>query len=97
MRHIILAAAAGLALSFSFVACGEAEEEVDCFKICKKYDDCVDSSYDVSACQDRCEDNSDNVSGYERRADACESCIDGDTSCSEAVFQCGDECSGIVP
>lgn len=96
MRSFVLAAAAGLALSFSVVGCG-AEEEIDCFKICKHYDDCVDSSYDVSACQDRCEDDSDNVAGYEAKADACESCIDGDTSCVEAGFQCSDECAGIIP
>ena len=52
MRFFVMAAVTGLALSFAAIGCGEAEEEIDCYKICKKYDDCIDSSYDVSACQE---------------------------------------------
>lgn len=74
-------------------ACNDADDLIDCAKICNRYEDCVDDDYDVSECVDRCEDFADRNPGS---ADACESCID-DRSCIESVFQCGGQCAGIVP
>ena len=39
----------------TLTGCSEADELIDCTKICNKYSDCFDSEYDVDACVDRCE------------------------------------------
>jgi hypothetical protein len=77
-------------------ATDEIDEVVDCTKICNRYDECVDDEYDVDGCIDECEDKADNEEGFEEQADECESCIDSG-SCTENVFNCIDECAGIVP
>jgi hypothetical protein len=92
-----------LALSFcavaAFFACGaekEIENEIDCQSICQRYSDCFDSSYDVSACQDRCENDVDRGELTFEEVDACDDCID-DRSCASGTLNCATECVGIVP
>ncbi len=78
---------------FAGAGCDEAEQTIDCGKICNRYEECIEDDYDVSACTDRCDEMLDSDSD---RADECEACID-DRSCTGAVFNCATECAGIVP
>jgi hypothetical protein len=74
----------------------EVEQVVDCSKICRQYDDCIDDDdFDVTECVDRCQKNADDSETYADQADSCESCLD-DKSCSEG-FACTAECAGILP
>jgi hypothetical protein len=84
------------ALAVGCSAKDEIEQEIDCHSICQRYSDCFSADYDVSACQDSCEDNVDQDPSYMDKVDACENCID-DRSCTNATFVCADECVGIVP
>lgn len=70
--------------------CDEAEELIDCAQICQAKRDCVDDSYDVDGCTDRCETQSDLDEDYRREAHECEACID-DRACAEQVT-CFDNC-----
>lgn len=74
----------------------EVKDEVDCGQICSRYSDCFDSDYDVSACQDKCENNADDSQARRDKLRACDDCID-DKSCTDATFNCATECAGIVP
>jgi len=88
----LFTAAAALAAT----ACTDKiEQAFDCHQICGRYDECVDESYDVDACVDRCEGHADDDEAYARKANACEACLD-DRSCAQS-FPCVDECIGIVP
>jgi hypothetical protein len=84
------------ALAVGCSAKDEIEQEIDCHSICDRYSECFDADYDVSACQDRCEDNVDQDPSYMDKVDACDNCID-DRSCTNATFACITECAGIVP
>jgi hypothetical protein len=76
--------------------CGEADRLFDCQSVCSRYETCFDSSYDVSSCRNRCADKAEADKEFERKADACEACID-DRSCSDATFKCATQCASIVP
>lgn len=94
---LVLTLSAGCALSFA--ACGvddELENEIDCQAICQRYSDCFDADYDVSGCQDRCEDDVDQGELTSNEVDACSDCID-DRSCASGTLSCTTECLGIVP
>jgi hypothetical protein len=80
---------------FALSACDDIDQAFDCAQICQRYDDCVDSDYDVDGCTDRCETNADESDDFADQADACESCLD-DRTCS-GIFPCIDECIGVVP
>lgn len=84
----------------SVFGCGEAADEVTnsigCGEVCARYSDCFDADYDVEGCTDRCEDDADASEDKEQRLEICNACID-DRSCSEATFDCTDDCVGIVP
>lgn len=77
-------------------SCGEADKIFDCQSVCDRYKNCFDSTYDVGTCRSRCKDKADADETFQKKADACESCID-DKSCSEATFKCATECAGVVP
>jgi hypothetical protein len=70
----------------------DIDVEVDCNDLCNRYRDCYDSSYDVVACRNRCDEtnNTDPASANE-----CDTCLDS-RSCTEA-FACADECYGLLP
>lgn len=94
---LALTFAAGCTLSFA--ACGvdkEIENEIDCQAICERYSDCFDADYDVSSCQDRCENDVDRGELTFDEVDACSDCID-DRSCASGTLSCATECVGIVP
>lgn len=74
----------------------EVEAEIDCHGICQRYADCFDEDYDVSACQDRCEDDVDRGELTQAEVDTCDDCID-DRSCAEGTLNCATECLDIVP
>ena len=82
------------------VGCSEAADEVsntiDCHQVCKRYADCFKSDYDVDGCTDKCEDSADSSEDRERKLEMCDACID-ERSCTDATFNCADECIGIVP
>jgi hypothetical protein len=84
------------ALAAGCSAKDDIEQEIDCHSICDRYSECFDADYDVSACQDSCEDSVDADPSYMDKVDACENCID-DRSCTNATFACATECAGIVP
>jgi hypothetical protein len=90
MKHLTLALSLLL-----FGACSHVEHDYDCHGICSKYADCVDSSYDVGACTDKCTQKADDDADFADRADTCQACVD-DRACSEE-FPCIDDCAGIVP
>ena len=85
-----------LSLSLSLAACDSAERIYDCASICNSYKECVDEDYDVTTCTSRCEDEASDSEAYEDKADKCQSCVN-DRSCTSAVFNCTDDCIGIVP
>jgi hypothetical protein len=66
----------------------------DCDTVCDRYRDCFDQSYNVDACQDRCESRAANES-FRNSVDACEDCI-GRNSCLSMTFNCP-SCDTIVP
>lgn len=74
----------------------DVEAEIDCNAICQRYADCFDEDYDVSACQDRCEDDVDQGELTMDEVNACYDCID-DRSCAEGTLSCATECLDIVP
>lgn len=76
--------------------CDTADRIYDCTSICNKYKDCADADYDVSECVSSCEDQASESEAFEDQADECQACID-DRSCVGSVFNCADECIGIVP
>ena len=76
--------------------CKSVERIYDCQQICTKYRDCANANYDVGACADQCRENAAASKAFEDKADDCQACID-DRSCVGAVFNCADECIGIVP
>jgi hypothetical protein len=90
----VIALGAG-ALGFVHLGCG-AETAFDCDRVCTRYKDCYDASYDVGACRDRCRSNAEKDATVKAKADACEECI-GDMSCLSATFNCSQDCSAIVP
>jgi hypothetical protein len=74
----------------------EISNSIDCHQVCQRYADCFKSDYDVDGCTDKCENSADNDEDRERKLEACNSCID-DRSCTDATFNCADDCIGIVP
>ena len=99
MKSVHLALFLALAIGGS-VACSETADEatdrIDCVAICQHYADCSASDYDVSDCTDRCESYADGSEQQESRLRACEVCSE-DRACTDGMFNCGSECSGIVP
>lgn len=68
----------------------------DCFTICDRYQECVDSSFDITACTDACEDLADDDTVVQERLDRCDDCLD-DRSCQEVeTVACFDDCP-VVP
>ena len=99
IRALTLFAAAfilGATGLFSSTGCDAADAAFDCASVCGRYHDCYDANYDTAACRDRCRTASGNDNTVRARADACEACIDG-MSCVGATFNCGQDCSAIVP
>src|SRR3954470_8484183 len=91
-----LAYLVSFSVAFTAMSCGAADRAYDCNRICNKYKDCADASYDASACASECRDNAADSEAYADKADDCQACID-DRSCAGAVFGCSSECAGIVP
>jgi hypothetical protein len=87
-------------MTASAVGCGDTVDEITnsitCAEVCGRYADCFDADYDVEGCADRCEDGADASEDKEQRLEICSACID-DRSCTEATFDCTDDCVGIVP
>jgi hypothetical protein len=86
----------GLFLAYGCDAADEIEAKIDCRSVCNRYSECFDDGYDVSACQDRCENDVDTGDLAQSNLDDCENCID-DRSCADATFSCTAECIRIVP
>ena len=85
-----------LGLGVMSSGCDSINRSVDCQDICARYSDCFDSTYDVSACQSRCDDSATNNANFDQQVKNCSNCID-DRSCTSTAFACTLECSGIVP
>ncbi len=76
----------------------EVEELFDCAAICTAFDVCIDNDdFDRSGCTSDCENNADASNSFENQAEDCTDCVDDADSCVEGVFECADECDGIVP
>ena len=86
----------GLFLAYGCDAADQIEAEIDCQSVCDRYAECLDADYDVSACQNDCENSVDSGDLSQSDLDDCENCIE-DRSCSGATFACATECIGIVP
>ena len=89
-------ALASLLLFLGLVGCNPIDAAIDCHAICKRYQSCFDMNYDLVVCETHCRDRSATDTDYRHKADQCSACID-DRSCATATFNCGVECSTIVP
>jgi hypothetical protein len=78
----------------SLGACSELDRATDCRDICSRYKDCIQRDYDTEECEKRC--NGMESDRATREISRCEDCLD-DRACTKAVFNCGEECSPIVP
>lgn len=87
----------GGALLFAIACfgCTEADELLDCNDICERYQDCEETSFNVGACRDRCEDDADKAEAFKTVVDECEKCL-GDRAC-DGAFEACPMCAGIVP
>jgi hypothetical protein len=96
----LLGLCASMSLAATVVSCSDTVDEVTnyitCSEVCERYSECFDADYDVDGCSDRCENAATANEDKERRLEICDACID-DRSCSEATFNCTDDCLGIVP
>lgn len=91
---LVLGLIAGLVTSS--VGCSAADAAFDCHEVCQRYQTCINASYDVGACSDRCRTAAANDPSYRSKADQCEACI-GNKSCISSTFTCAIECGTIVP
>ncbi|MBL8682494.1 MAG: hypothetical protein JNK05_25225 [Myxococcales bacterium] len=89
---ILAAALASLSLN----GCSAIDNAFDCNAVCVRYRDCVDSTYDVAACRSRCDTKGNGSAAGRSEVNRCEACLNG-MSCVGSAFQCGVQCSGIVP
>lgn len=101
-KNSLLALSAVLLSSIAALgACGKddpitaLDRTTDCADICDRYQRCIDSDYNTDACEDRCTDMTSN--GETDMIDACAACTGESTSCVSKVFQCSDDCVGIIP
>ena len=85
-----------LVVFFAAVMVTGCDAALDCHAICSRYSDCFDKSYDVGACESRCRTHSSDDANYRNQADQCSACID-DRACSSTAFNCGSQCSNVVP
>jgi hypothetical protein len=92
-RHLLFAFVFGFALGIVPAGCGNGDEEVDCFQLCRNYDDCV-SSIDVNECTSTC---SVDVGLFEREARLCQQCI-GNLGCGDQAtcWAPGGDCVDFV-
>ena len=67
---------------------------VDCRNLCERYQECFDTSADISECTTRCESRVD--SGERDRADQCDSCLDGQSTCLGATASCTGTCGPLL-
>jgi hypothetical protein len=95
MKRKWVSTAIGLVAGIFLFGCG-IKNAVDCHGICTRYQSCFDQSYDTDSCESRCRDNANHDDDYASKVDACHDCID-DKSCASATFNCGTDCSNIVP
>jgi hypothetical protein len=86
----------GVFLAIGCDAADEIEAEIDCRSVCDRYSECFDGDYDVSGCQNDCENAVDSGDLQQSDLDECDNCIE-DRSCADATFSCAVECSSIVP
>ena len=95
LTRLIPAAVAALLLGNFAVACSDADNVVSCAQVCDKYQDCINSDYDVVECTTSCEDTANDSANRQKQLDSCASCID-DRSCTGAVFNCTTECATVI-
>ncbi len=95
LKDATVIAAMGIVTAMLLFGCG-VKNDIDCHGICTRYQSCFDSSYDVGSCENRCEDNADKNSNYASTVSSCHDCMD-DKSCASATFNCGSQCSNVVP
>lgn len=82
-------------MSISVSACDEVDAAFDCQEVCSRYKECYDANYNVGQCRETCRANADADEAKRKKADMCETCIDG-MSCTGAAFSCTTECAGII-
>ena len=87
---------ASLFLFAGLAGCNPIDAAIDCHAICLRYQSCFDTNYDVPACESKCRSNSTTDTDYRHKADQCSACIDA-RSCASSTFNCGSECSTVVP
>jgi hypothetical protein len=76
--------------------CNPIDAAIDCHAICSRYQTCFDAKYDLAKCESNCRSKSTTDTDYRHKADQCDACID-DRSCASSTFNCGVQCSSIVP
>ena len=95
MRRFI--GAALIAAGGWLAACGSVTNAIDCNSICDRYQTCYNKSYDTGACAQRCRDGANSDSNYMQKSQTCSACLDNNKDCLSTTFNCGSQCSGIVP
>lgn len=78
------------------VGCGDIDNAADCNKICDRYRECFDTSYNTTTCYNRCQSAGTSDAEARRRIDTCSACING-LSCTGAFVSCAGQCSSVVP
>ncbi|MGC4095249.1 MAG: hypothetical protein QM756_46470 [Polyangiaceae bacterium] len=97
MLKVLLRIGLGLVVASSALGgCSDVKNTITCSEVCNRYKGCFDSSYDVSACTDRCKTRAGSDSDKQSQLDQCDACIE-DKSCASATFSCATECVSIVP
>jgi hypothetical protein len=90
---LLLGLGAGIAAG-AISACDSTSS--NCSDVCGRYHECVDSNYDVAACETKCGDKAGKDRDFDDRLTHCRACSDG-RACSEIVANCIPACAGVVP
>lgn len=95
-RSVVVRTALISAGLMALTACRPVDAALDCNTVCTRYKDCFDGDYNVESCATRCRNSAEGDTSYYNNLDRCEACIT-DRACASATFNCGSECSNVVP
>lgn len=90
MKNRVVTLMAVLGLSMGMVGCS-----TNCDISCERYQECVDSDFDVERCADTCSTRSEDAD-FEAQAKECAQCVADQDTCSETTERCWDDCLGVV-
>jgi hypothetical protein len=74
--HLRLLSALALWLGTTAFACSHVSDYVHCHKVCDRYQECNNSSFDVNGCSSRCEKVAQKDKAYSRTVNECNACLE---------------------